>query len=84
MTVIEKIKNNGDIAIPLAVLKKLKLKPGAEIILHTEQNSLIVERPLQSIKHIKRLRGMWKDVDIETPIRNLRKRWSEWKKTHSA
>lgn len=71
----ERIKPNGNIILPLELLKKTGLKPGSEVIIHLEKGVLIIEKPHSSISH---LRGKFKDLKVERPIRNLRKRWENW------
>lgn len=39
----EKIQKNGDFHIPKAIMEKLKLKTGEEVILRIEGNKLIIE-----------------------------------------
>lgn len=78
---LDRIKPNGNIMVPIELLKKTGLKPGSEVIIHLEKGTLIIERPHSSIAH---LRGKFKDLDIERPIRNLRRRWRSWNRKISA
>jgi hypothetical protein len=32
----------------------------------------------ERLKRLEELKGIWKDVDIEKPINELRARWREW------
>lgn len=77
---IEKIKRNGEITIPSNLLKKIGLKPGADILIHLNKDSIVIERPNCPVKH---LRGKFKNLDIETPIHDLRKRWDAWNRKAS-
>lgn len=84
MAILEKIKANGDIPVPAPMLKKVGLKPGAEVILHTEEKSIIIEKPrkkVKSIESIRRLRGCLKHIDFDAVRKELNKRWGSWKRT---
>ena len=79
--ILNKVKSNGVVAIPLRLLKKIGVRPGAEIFVHLENDTLVLEKPHHSVKH---LRGKFKNLEIEEPIRNLRKRWNTWERKTSA
>ena len=49
----KKIKKNGDLHIPKAIMKKLKFKIGDEVILRLEGNRLIVESENSKRKKLK-------------------------------
>lgn len=72
---LDKIKPNGNIMVPVELLKKTGLKPGSEVIIHLENGTLTIEKPRSSISH---LRGKFKNINIEKSIHNLRERWKNW------
>ena len=80
-TMIEKVERNGEITLPSSLLEKIGLKPGAEILMHLNKDSIVIER---TGCPVKRLRGKFKNLDIETPIHDLRKRWDTWNRKTSA
>lgn len=64
------------ITFPKNLLNKLGIKEGEKIDVKVKKGSLII---IKEAKEFFALEGALKDVDIETPIKELRKDWEKWK-----
>ncbi len=64
------------IAFPENLLSKLGIKEGEKIEVKVKKGSLVI---IKEAKEFFALEGALKDVDIETPINELRKSWKKWK-----
>lgn len=64
------------ITFPKDILNKLGIKEGEKIDVKVKKDSIVI---IKEAKEFFALEGALKDVDIETPIRELRKNWEKWK-----
>ncbi len=64
------------IAFPENLLNKLGIKEGERIEVKVKKGSLVI---IKEAEEFFALEGSLKDVDIETPINELRKDWEKWK-----
>jgi bifunctional DNA-binding transcriptional regulator/antitoxin component of YhaV-PrlF toxin-antitoxin module len=64
------------ITFPENLLSKLGIKEGEKIEVKVKKGSLVI---IKEAKEFFALEGALKDVDIETPIKELRKSWKKWK-----
>ncbi len=64
------------ITFPKNLLSKLGIKEGEKIDIKVKKGSLVI---IKEAKEFFALEGALKDIDIETPIKELRKNWEKWK-----
>lgn len=64
------------IAIPENLLSKLGIEEGEKVDIKVHKDSLIITKEKNGFLALE---GALKDIDIESPIKELNKKWKKWK-----
>jgi antitoxin component of MazEF toxin-antitoxin module len=64
------------IAFPEDLLEELGLKDGEKVVIKIKKDTISINRDL---KDFFSLEGALKDIDIESPVKELDKAWKKWK-----
>lgn len=64
------------ITFPKNLLSKLGIKDGEKVDVKAKKGTLVI---IKEAKEFFALEGALKDIDIETPIKELHKNWEKWK-----
>jgi bifunctional DNA-binding transcriptional regulator/antitoxin component of YhaV-PrlF toxin-antitoxin module len=79
MSLVSKLDKNLSVKIPKEIMKKARLKPGAEIIWLYDENTgqiLLMEKPPSFAKALKGLgKDMWQGIDPNTYVKEERDSW---------
>jgi len=67
------IDNNGRLAIPIKVRKKLKLKIGDEVTIKYNDSELIVSTFHSNIEKARSILDKYKDIDLYKELKLIRK-----------
>ena len=81
-----KVGPKGQIVIPVSMRRAFNIKPGTEVVLETEENKIVIERPAKNIvgqmeelnKKGKTISKIHSDKDYEDM---LEERWKDLKFT---
>ncbi len=79
-----KIARKEAIDIPAKIAKKLSLRDGMIVEARVEKGKLLILGRKNKIKNIMKYAGIWKDVDVDSMFREIRKDWHKWQKSLSA
>ena len=76
---VSKLDKNLSVKIPKEIMKKARLKPGAEIIWLYDENTgqiLLMEKPTSFAKALKGLgKDMWQGIDPNIYVKEERDSW---------
>lgn len=64
------------IAIPENLLSKLGIEEGEKVDIKVHKDTLIITKEKNGFLALE---GALKDIDIESPIKELNKKWKKWK-----
>lgn len=64
------------IAIPENLLSKLGIEEGEKVDIKVHKDSLIITKEKNGFLALE---GALKDIDIESPVKELNKKWKKWK-----
>ena len=64
------------IAIPENLLSKLGIEEGEKVDIKVRKDTLIITKEKNGFLALE---GALKDIDIESPIKELNKKWKKWK-----
>ncbi|HJD67387.1 AbrB/MazE/SpoVT family DNA-binding domain-containing protein [Rickettsia endosymbiont of Rhinocyllus conicus] len=67
------IDNNGRLAIPIKVRKKLKLKTGDEVTIKYNDSELIVSTFHSNIEKARNILDKYKNIDLNKELKLMRK-----------
>ncbi len=71
-----KTGKKDSIVVPKTILEMLGLAEGEKIEIKITEDSIVI---IKEAEDFFALEGTLKDVDIETPLKELDKEWKKWK-----
>lgn len=75
---VERDVDSVTLTIPFELSRRFDLRDGDEVQAKLDGSLVVLRKERKRLQEIRELSGCFKDVDIETPIQQLRERWASW------
>ncbi len=70
------VSSKYQIVIPKEIRKRIKVKPGQKLNIYTAGDQMILSTKMNWPEdHLKDLRGLWKNIDVDTFLKKEHASW---------